>query len=690
MNPCFVQTLFLFYSPSRGAGKQGRTRQDLIPPQMQDIKEKCSELSLSDVNYLLYRCAGEERVDGCGGVYGVPGHGDLPYAGIVGFLSVLKDINTSHPFYRNITEGWWPVDYTVNRIKHLPLGQYLATVFGHLRQVPDYMRCKVFSDIIHRLYKEIRYHVGNVTRGDMTPGCYGGCHGNEWSEFELDLVMTSLQMLGRVGKCGVPAARDGSGTKTLSMAAGLPHFSHGFMRCWGRDTFIALPGLLLACNRLQEAKDIVLGFARTLRYGLIPNLLSEGGERPRYNCRDAVWWWCRCVVLICERDPFFSTNIVHRNFSPKDDTPLENECTVLDCVQEVIERHLAGITFTEERAGPELDEHLKYEGFLSQAGFQCDTGFVFGGSRHNCGTWMDKVGSSDMAVKVTNSPCCYVVVLLVKVTNSPCCYVVVLLVKFYFRWCRCVVLICERDPSFSTDIVHRNFSPKDDTPLENECTVLDCVQEVIERHLAGITFTEERAGPELDEHLKYEGFLIQAGFHRDTGFVFGGSRHNCGTWMDKVGSSDMAGNRGIPATPRDGSAIELVGLSYLTLKWLNKQVGVDKHGYGFSPLLTGLPPSMNCLHYVTVEDPKTSPGYAELISRIEGNFERCFWTGSHYKDTYGGVGDGQLRPNQCVTMAIAPGGANDTGAIIIWVPRSDFTGARYQKSILRPTFFKRL
>eukprot|EP00116_Pleurobrachia_bachei_P016123 sb/3476385/ len=28
------------------------------------------------------------------------------------------------------------------------------------------------------------------------------------------------------------------------------------------------------------------------------------------------------------------------------------------------------------------------------------------------------------------------------------------------------------------------------------------------------------------------------------------------------------------------------------------------------------------------------------------------------------------------------------GAIIIWVPCSDFTGARYQKSILRPTFFK--
>jgi predicted glycogen debranching enzyme len=64
---------------------------------------------------------------------------------------------------------------------------------------------------------------------------------------------------------------------------------------WGRDTMIALPGLTLVTKRFEDAREILLTYARQCKRGLLPNCFPDGDEAPFYNTVDASLWYFYAV-----------------------------------------------------------------------------------------------------------------------------------------------------------------------------------------------------------------------------------------------------------------------------------------------------------------------------------------------------------------------------------------------------------
>ncbi len=71
-----------------------------------------------------------------------------------------------------------------------------------------------------------------------------------------------------------------------TIIAGYPWFSD-----WGRDTFISLRGLCLATGRRDEARAILLGWARLVEDGMMPNRFDETTAKPELNSVDAALWF---------------------------------------------------------------------------------------------------------------------------------------------------------------------------------------------------------------------------------------------------------------------------------------------------------------------------------------------------------------------------------------------------------------
>lgn len=498
-----------------------RAAADKLRSKSVEIEKAVFRLGLTDINFALFRCDGEG-----GSVYHVPGHGNLVYQGIQGVMSVLEEIATKddlgHPLCANLRAGPWLGDYIVNRLKSRPSTNYLGDLIQkelkNISELPTGIRpwgyYKVFSQV----------HSVLVSRALSLLSTFA----QEGDELTRLLSLCSVQMVAEVSSLpplcesvlhSNTALSNGTTdyqASVATLAAGLPHFSNGLMRCWGRDTFISLRGLLLLAGRYHEARCHILGYAGCLRHGLIPNLLDGEGLNPRYNCRDAIFWWLYSIKEYCLLAP----------------------------------------------AGTDI---LK-------------------------------------------------------------------------------------------DSVKRLY-PKDDTPkpLFVEQQLSEVIQEALTVHFQGLVFRERNAGHQIDEHMVSEGFDNQIGIHPQTGFVFGGNEWNCGTWMDKMGSSIEAGTKGKPATPRDGSAVEMVGLLFSVLKWLATLSDLGEYPHrGVSRL--------------SKDGVAVTWSWKEWSQKIKDNFEEEFWVGEScnnryvnrrniYKDTCGASqewADYRLRPNFTVAMVVAP------------------------------------
>lgn len=132
--------------------------------------------------------------------------------------------------------------------------------------------------MLEKLYNAAVYEVTQVR---MTDRFVNLCADEA---FVQRLALAALQQFGRVPSAQFQGHRD-------TMAAGLPHFATGYMRCWGRDTFISMRGLMISTGLWAEAKDIIIQFAKVIRHGgLIPNL-HDRGNNTRFNARDATWFF---------------------------------------------------------------------------------------------------------------------------------------------------------------------------------------------------------------------------------------------------------------------------------------------------------------------------------------------------------------------------------------------------------------
>jgi len=139
---------------------------------------------------------------------------------------------------------------------------------------------------------------------------------------------------------------DGKASTSVSILAGYPWFSD-----WGRDTMIALPGLMLTTGRFDEANQALHTFAGAIEHGLIPNRFDDAGGSSHYNTVDASLWF------------------IHACWQWAQATGKSLDQPLIDACDAIIDAYIAGT--------------------INHIGLDEDDGLIFAGDANTQLTWMD-------------------------------------------------------------------------------------------------------------------------------------------------------------------------------------------------------------------------------------------------------------------------------------------------------------
>ena len=370
-----------------------------------DWKNLTKNVDLCDINLVLYKCEREEldNTKGERGAYSFDNFGPLCYAGISHLhkkLNEFKLTKENNTILDNIRAGDWLLDYTIKRYKDQQnlknIYNILCSILANYSKLYVHHKPVYITKIVDSLYNIMIMKLYDLMKNkDII----------NFSSFSRLLLNAVPQFNGYIESSRFKHNTEYPLNK-LSLSAGLPHFSVEYMRCWGRDTFISFNGLFLIPGLFNEAKAILINYASVMRHGLIPNLL-DSGINCRYNARDSTWFFLKSVVDYVEKskdyDVFdFGVNMVflsddYNEHNNKKSRGEKKNMKLAEIVHEILQKHVNGITFREWRAGKQIDEQMTDEGFNIKIYFNEENGFIYGGNKWNCGTWMDKMGSSEKA-----------------------------------------------------------------------------------------------------------------------------------------------------------------------------------------------------------------------------------------------------------------------------------------------------